>query len=387
MHTIEDTSRALLTDRAPPPLVADDVTAERALGLAAYTSGMGPWLGRQIEAGRLGADPASARLLGDHLAHARRRWPRLESELEAVLEALRSIGVEVVLLKGAYGARRWFEEPALRPMSDIDLLVPRIAMARAEAALASLGYAEKPDVRIVEPPHTVWRRGGTPTHPHSLLHVHADDPIDVDLHGSLDVDYYVMTVAFGAPSARNTRPLDDSTPGVRVLEQPLLAAHHAVHAAHGHGLSLIRLVELALMLRHDMRSDEDWQNLDALLDELHARRFAWPAFALAEQLVPGTVPAFMLERGCAAAPRRLRRIVEGMTPTTAVRLGDVSLRDRFMWATGTAEHMRRIRVMLLPTAHGGTPGQLARIYLSRAQQLLRGRVRWGATGDGGDRRT
>jgi hypothetical protein len=158
-----------------------------------------------------------------------------------------------------------------------------------------------------------------------------------------------------------------------------------VHAAHGHGLSLIRLTELVLMLRHDMRSDGDWSDLDDLLGTLGARRFAWPSLALADQLVPGTVPATVLERGRAAASPRLRRIVDTMTPATAVRMRDVSLRERFMWAAGPAEHARRIHIMLLPTAQRGTLRQLGRIYLARAYQLLRARVRWGAVDDGGDR--
>jgi hypothetical protein len=385
LRTIETTTRALLTDRDPDSLRTGSGGPLDALGLAAYTSGMGPWLGWHIETGRLGADPASARLLGDHLAHARRRWVRLESELHTVLAALTPLGVDVTVLKGAYGARHWFDEPALRPMSDIDVLVPRAAMQAAGRALAALGYDEKREVRIVDPPHAVWRRRGAAAYPHSLMLMHADDPIDVDLHGSLDVDYYVATIRFGAPSAQQTRPQEWNGGTVRVLAQPLLAAHHAVHAAHGHGLSLIRLTELALMLRHDMRSDGDWSDLDDLLGTLGARRFAWPSLALADQLVPGTVPATVLERGRAAASPRLRRIVDTMTPATAVRMRDVSLRERFMWAAGPAEHARRIHIMLLPTAQRGTLRQLGRIYLARAYQLLRARVRWGAVDDGGDR--
>jgi hypothetical protein len=362
----------------PDPICVADAAAERALGLASYTSGLGPWLGWHIERGLLKADDRSARLFGEHLDHARKRWFRLDEELRAVLKALSESGIEATVLKGAHGARRWFAEPALRPMADIDVLVPSDAMSRSADALRAAGYEEKVDGRSMHPPRTEWRQAGSSALPRSLMLVHADDPAAIDLHGSLDIDFFgIATVRFGAPDAAFIEEVRLGATTARVLKQPLLAAHHAVHASHGlHGLTLIRLVELSLMLRHDMKSDADWAELDALLSELRAERFAWPALALTEQLAPGSVAPALLRRCAEASPQRLRRVVARLRPATAQRLNALALEERFMWSRGLGEHVRRTANMLLPTGRTGPVRRLARIYMERAYRLLRLRVGW-----------
>jgi len=56
-----------------------------------------------------------------------------------VLQCLRSPGIPVIVLKGAYLAEAVYRDVALRPMCDVDLMVPRADLARAEAVLLDVG--------------------------------------------------------------------------------------------------------------------------------------------------------------------------------------------------------------------------------------------------------
>ena len=66
-------------------------------------------------------------------------------QLQPVLAALRDRGIPVILLKGACLAEIVYRNIALRPMRDVDLLVPKTELARARTALLEYGCAHKPD--------------------------------------------------------------------------------------------------------------------------------------------------------------------------------------------------------------------------------------------------
>jgi hypothetical protein len=79
----------------------------------------------------------------------------------ALVRALAAARVPATVLKGTDFADRLYPVAALRPQRDVDLLVPRDALATAEAVLGGLGYAAVPD-----PPRKykdgygqrIWRR-------------------------------------------------------------------------------------------------------------------------------------------------------------------------------------------------------------------------------------
>lgn len=77
------------------------------------------------------------RLVYLHTAAANLR--RLK-ELEQVLAALEGAGLRAVLLKGAYLATAVYASEALRPMVDIDLLLPEPEISESLRVLATLGF-------------------------------------------------------------------------------------------------------------------------------------------------------------------------------------------------------------------------------------------------------
>jgi hypothetical protein len=64
---------------------------------------------------------------------------RLRELLRLVLGSLRNAGISVIVLKGAYLAEAVYGDVAVRPMCDVDLLVPRADLPEAQSVLLGLG--------------------------------------------------------------------------------------------------------------------------------------------------------------------------------------------------------------------------------------------------------
>ncbi|MGN6820698.1 MAG: nucleotidyltransferase family protein [Sphingomonas sp.] len=340
-----------------------------AIGVAAYVSGMGPLLGWWAADGRLAADEAITAALREHWRHNRDRAGRLRRACAAITGALTAAGVPTVVLKGLDTESAYFPALGTRPASDIDLLVSPEQVTTAERILWSRGLIPTSRGRL----ESTWHEGGAPAQPNSLYLVHRDDPWTVDLHHSLDIE-----VAPGAPVARLDigRPMATSRrwgdpPTGYALDQPLLALHLAVHAGHGlHNLTLVRLVELVLVIRRDSASGRlSWLEFDAIAVACDALGYAYPALAFAEQLAPGTVPPGALAACARAAPRRVVEVVRRLTPATAQRLGRLSLAEHFMWTRGPRGWGKQLAADLIP--HKSLRRSLE-IYRARGWQLLGG---------------
>jgi Uncharacterised nucleotidyltransferase len=107
--------------------------------------------------------------------------------LSDVLTAARSIECRVVLLKGAATALRYYPAPHLRPMGDIDVLVPADRQPLLEARLRDLGFQQRsnqPAVAFVGWHHSMpfyCSQRGAWIDVHSNVypphHPHAQDPL------------------------------------------------------------------------------------------------------------------------------------------------------------------------------------------------------------------
>lgn len=343
----------------------------RALGVAAYTSGVGPLLGYWIENGRLRADPLLAELFSVHLLHGRRRAARLRAELERAATALEAAGIGALVVKSAHTATEYFPEPGTRPAIDVDFVVEPAAFDRAERALAAAGYAAT--VREFRPRKTTWLAPGSARVPRSLEVVHAESQYAIDLHASLERNFFgVRTVGPGSPG-ETPGDLMSGPGSVRVLRQPELLLYHALHTSEGlYNLTLVRLIELVLIIRRDGDAGTlDWGAFRALVADREAWRFIYPALELTERLAPGTVEPETLERARAAAPARMIRVLNRLSPGAARRLEGRSLDETFMWCVGPVEHLRRVVHMLFPAPAGRSPRRLLRYYVDRGYLLLR----------------
>jgi hypothetical protein len=351
----------------------------RALGIAAFTSGMGPLLGYWIECGLLNGQPDVDAVLRVQLQHSRRRAERMQLATMTALDLLGEAGCEPILVKSAHTSLALFEEPGLRPAADIDLVVESTRYAQAEEALAHAGY------RLVKrrrnPRKSDWAPPGAPSSLRSLDFTHEANPFTLELHGSLDREFYgVRTLRFGFIAHLGVVPAPDIHPRARVLAQPLLATYLAAHASEElHQLQLIRLVELALLIRRDVAAGVlDWRELDSLLANRAAHRFTFPAVALVERLAPGTIDPWFLARISSSASERMKGVLGRMTPATAQRLDELSLDERFLWTEGSVEIVRRLLHLFRPPHDGRS---LLRYWADRLTRLVRGRVSLRRGGD------
>lgn len=301
--------------------------------------------------------------------------------LDALRETVRTLdaaGVAVTVLKGAHTARTCFPAPGLRPMADLDLLIPASDVSHAERVLQAAGYSLVPGSRRERGYYrSNWQSPNTPTTLRSFEVHHEDNPYNVDLHNALDVNFFgVRTVRFDVP-ADMLVAAPWAGERATALAQPMLVAHLAVHASRGlYNLTMIRLVELAVLLRRDAGRSFTWYELSALLHRYRAERFSYPVFELVERLAPGAVDPAFRERLARAATPAQRRVIDRVTPATAQCLDSLSLDERFMWASTPFEYARRATQMLLPASVGRSLSQLLFVYVQRTFRILRGRVVW-----------
>jgi hypothetical protein len=106
--------------------------------------------------------------------------------LGEVLAAYQEAGIPALVLKGAALSHLVYPEPGLRPMSDLDLLVPRSEVWRAGRVLAELGF----DAPL--PP------GGMLRHRHLPLATLRREGllVEVEIHHQLFSDYFDNALAY-----------------------------------------------------------------------------------------------------------------------------------------------------------------------------------------------
>jgi hypothetical protein len=114
---------------------------------------------------------------------------RLGVELDRALLLLEDEGIPVVLLKGAALLETVYAHPGLRPMGDLDLLVPRADVERAHVSMLALGYAVR-GARLGRDDE--WWLSARH---HHLPLVKAEGTVMVELHHQLLVDRPEFDVA------------------------------------------------------------------------------------------------------------------------------------------------------------------------------------------------
>ncbi|HWE06165.1 MAG TPA: nucleotidyltransferase family protein [Rhizomicrobium sp.] len=136
----------------------------------------------------------------------RSNWVKMTRRIQgaaAILAALEAEGIGTMIGKGLPLALAYYPAPALRPMSDVDIIVPFEDAPRASALLERDGFSVRRQSWATE------RR----LH-HALMHVRADGT-EVDLHwhvlydcpnGAADSYFWSRAVPIDVGSARSLRP-------------------------------------------------------------------------------------------------------------------------------------------------------------------------------------
>lgn len=210
----------------------------------------------------------TARVVATLRAESRRR------QLRDVLATLRDAGTPVIALKGAYLAEHAYASPALRPMSDLDLLLRGPDVPRAWAALQARGYVASPARAPARHAPALLRPGGLP----------------VELHHTIE------------PCARPfTLPVDDvwSRAGPALVADTCILApspedvllHLATHMAHSHvlGASLTSVLDV-LAWTDRFAGTADWDAIVRRARTSGVHPFTYAALALAHRALGAEVP-------------------------------------------------------------------------------------------------
>lgn len=173
-------------------------------------------------------------------------------QLALALNALADGGVGVIVLKGAHLAPLVYEDPALRPFADIDLLIRPRDVDRALALLAEAGYDLAPGLLSAE----LNRR----YHVNLPLVKSGDRPVHVELHWSLTDRFSNHAVEHEAIWGRSHEVVIAGGPA-RVLAPEDLLIYLSLHLdKHGY------LNRGVLGSGHER---------DFALDQLSANRLIW----------------------------------------------------------------------------------------------------------------
>ncbi len=261
---------------AEPP-AAPSVTDWECILQSAEKNAVAPLLYAALKkSGRETEIPANAfeRLRVAYLRSDTANWLALQ-ELRSLLVEFERAQISLVVLKGGALATTLYPEPALRPMSDLDILIPHVDYARANALLIERGYASPVEMgesfgAQLTNYRAYDRRGSSPAH--------------LELHWHLfKSPYYCQRVPIEWFWDRTTE-IAVHNQRVRVFERQAQFLHLAAHfALHHRAERLIWSYDLALLLARE-RARINW---DDVLDA--AERFGLiPPLQLAAARVSAT---------------------------------------------------------------------------------------------------
>lgn len=325
-------------------------------------------------------------------AWRRRAWEDLargqlmRRELLAALGVLNAAGIAVLLLKGAALCADVYRDWSLRPLGDLDLLLPEADAERALLALQAAGY-----VLILGHDELVETAAGPDLAAlvayHAQVTLHAPRPpgVVVDLHWHL---FDRPAYRHGLPMAgfwADSRPVDLEGRAARLLAPEAmvlhLAGHQAIHHPEWPGLSGRWRHDLAAFLRAN--DGLDWPRLagearrQRLLGPLRSAVAGLPAWAAggaaAEAALGGQVVA-PAERGALAWVARSRRGHAWQAMDQLRHLPGAGLRLRYLAAKLLPSPAYMRRRYARPAAVGR---DLLGLYLARLVRPLR-RLRGGA---------
>jgi hypothetical protein len=289
-----------------------------------------------------------------------------------IVRALRADGIEVMLLKGIHLARFVYPEPAWRSMADVDLMVPRADLRRAEAILVATGFgpAPRPDLEAF----CRWSN-------HLAKLVKAGAPV-VELHYAIERPTSPLRIDHEGLWNRS-RTVEFEGSRVRVLSTEDLLLHLAVHGSYHHRFdrSAIKcLVDVREVI--ERAGPVDWAELASRANAWGAGPFGYATLGLARTVLGANVPERVLrdldhqgvdDQVVAIASRYILAPPEDVPVVYRALVGTASTRGRASLLLRSVFPPRD----QLEASYGGNPGTpLGYLYLRRLADLAQRRSKW-----------
>jgi hypothetical protein len=281
-------------------------------------------------------DPILERLRSAEPGRAARAGVRREL-LETVVAALRVRGVEVMLVKGAALELQYYKRLGLRPMSDVDVVVPSSRLDDAREAFEGEGWQPRDPAQLEESART-WIHATPFQHPTGLV---------IDLHWhvlaeclAVADDDLLWSTAVSVPLGRQQ---------VRSLDRPEQLLQTISHGCRWSGVPTFGwIADAATILRAE--GQLDWDRVIALAERLRLVPAVKQGLSTFDQICPHLLPEGLL--------RRIGTLSATLTEEAAFR-ARTTAPDRRGPVDALALHLdERNRLVRSHTVAGGWRGHL-----------------------------
>jgi hypothetical protein len=227
----------------------------------------------------------------------------LYQDLRQVLRKLRERDIPVIVLKGAHLAELVYEQPALRPMGDIDILVRQPDLSKTAASLCQMGYCWKTEALACrQEALEAWLKE-EPLAEHLTPFLTRPPHPPIEVHWTIDRAHAAPLQGLWSRARRATIAGEETM----VLSPEDLLLHLCLHASR-------HQFEFGLRLLYDIRTALDrygreiqWDRVRSRIRDWGVERSAYMALRLARELTNASVPHALLEEiePQALAPRWL----------------------------------------------------------------------------------
>lgn len=214
---------------------------------------------------------------------AQRHTEAVHWEIRLISRALRQVGIPIVLLKGAAYVHAALPCAGGRVFSDIDILVPKPALASVEAALMLDGYVTTHPDPYDQRYYRTWMHELPP-----MQHLKRHTVIDV--HHALVPE--TASVWPDPDKLRAAAYSPTSETNLMVLAPADLVLHSAVHLFSGGDFDngLRDLLDIHLLLCHYGSSPSFWEELVERAEELQLTRSLYYALRYGGRLLGTRIP-------------------------------------------------------------------------------------------------
>ena len=210
----------------------------------------------------------------------------LYSDLSKILKALHRENIPVILLKGAHLAQLVYSNIALRPMGDIDILVRKNDLLKAEQKLTELGYSSLRE-------NSVEEACGTCQH---IPPMTKQDAPPVELHWTLEAPTCSFSIDIEGMWQR-ARPATVAGVDTLTLSPEDLLLHLCLHTSvhHMYSNGLRAFCDIRETIRHH-RDELNWDTVQNRAREWGAVNAVYLTLYFAKSLLGAEVPDDFLNR-------------------------------------------------------------------------------------------
>ena len=267
------------------------------------------------------------------LKMAERQSSAIHWEISRISEALRSIGVDIILLKGAAYVLAGLPTSRGRTFSDVDILVRKSEIVGVESALMIHGWQGSHHDEYDQRYYRKWMHEIPP-----MLHVRRGTTIDV---------HHTILPETARIQVNTQALLDDPLPvegfhNIFVLKPVDMVLHSATHLFHEGELDngLRDLADLDAMLRHFGAEHSFWPDLVPRARELGLLRPLYYALVFSMRIFNTPCPQSVVAELKTISPPWLARWLMDVCYTRALRPNHATTQTRGAWLARKALYIR-----------------------------------------------